>query len=139
MTPRIGSALLCLSLSASGIGAQAPARIDSLALSRKWTEWLFDGQIDSLVAAQPPSERTAQTKESLTQTYNMLTTRGGTELSIVEEKFIKRNGNTQYWRASRYTAFLQEPLVLRWAVNKKWEIIGVGLGPLSSAPPADKP
>jgi len=132
-------ALLCLALSASAISAQSPPAVDSLALSRKWTEWLFEGKIDSLVAAHPAADRTAKTRESLTETYNTLTTRGGTELTLVEEKFIKRNGNTQYWRAGRYSAFLREPLVLRWAVNKQWEIIGIGLGPLSSAPPADKP
>ena len=65
-----------------------------------------------------------------------LTARAGLETEVLEEKFVKRNGNTQYWRTSNYTVF-DEPVLFRWAFNKQGQIVGMGLGPASDAPPID--
>jgi hypothetical protein len=32
-----------------------------------------------------------------------------------------------------------EPLLLRWVIGSKGEILGIGFGPLSQAPPIDPP
>ena len=119
--------------------ASKPMAIDSMALARKWTKWFYDGSVDSLIAAHPAAARTPELKESLDRNYLQLTSVGGAEVSVIEEKFIRRNGNTQYWRTANFTEFKAEPLMLRWAVNKNWEIIGIGLNPASQAPPIDKP
>jgi len=137
-------AALTLIIAASPAAAQTPAAvrpagIDSMALARKWTKWFYDGSVDSLVAAHEAGARTPELKQSLERNYLQLTSIGGAEVGVVEEKFVKRNGNTQYWRTANFTEFKAEPLMLRWAVNKNWEIIGIGLNPASQAPPIDKP
>jgi len=55
---------------------------------------------------------------------------------VVEERFVKRNGQTQYWRTSKYS-LPSEPIMLRWVLNAKGEILGMGLNPASQAPPID--
>ena len=68
----------------------------------------------------------------------MLSVRAGTEVAVLEEKFVMRNQRPQYWRTAKFTNF-PEPILLRWVINPQGEIVGLGLGPLSQAPPIDKP
>lgn len=117
---------------------QGAAAIDSLSLARKWSEWLYKNQLDSLVDAFEPDSRNLETQKSLERTLTQLVSRGGNEVSVVEEKFVKRNGYTQYWRIAKFALYDAEPIVLRWAVNPKWQIIGIGINPLSASPPVDK-
>jgi hypothetical protein len=65
-----------------------------------------------------------------------LAVRAGTETAVLEEKFVKRNGRTQYWRTARFSDF-PEPILLRWVIDAEGKITGLGLGPLSQAPPID--
>jgi hypothetical protein len=65
-----------------------------------------------------------------------LTARAGLESEVLEEKFVRRNGMTQYWRTGTYTVF-EEPVLFRWAFNKQGQIAGMGYGPASQAPPID--
>ena len=145
-TPLLVAAIVCAA-SPSDSAAQQPATpastpaapVDSFALGRKWTQWLYAGQIDSLLAAYEPPQNVAEARQSLERTVQMLIERAGDEVSVIEEKFVRRNSNTQYWRTAKFSNFAAEPLMVRWAVNKRWEIIGIGLNPASQAPPIDKP
>jgi hypothetical protein len=120
--------------------AQAPAGTDSLALARKWTTWLYANQLDSLVAAHPEQSRSPELKSQLAQNRDELRRRAGDEVKLIEERFVKRNGSTQYWRTAQFSnPDVGEPVMVRWAVNKNWQIIGLGVNPLSMAPPVDKP
>jgi hypothetical protein len=136
----LSAGCLVLLVSVTPVGAQTAPKNDSLALGRKWTEWLYKNQIDSLVAAHAPAARTADVAESLRRNLEELQRRGGTEVAVVDERFIKRSGNTQYWRTSRFSnPNVGEPVMIRWVVNTDWQIIGLGINPASAAPPIDKP
>jgi len=132
--------LVLLSASVRPIVAQTPATIDSLALGRKWTAWLYADQLDSLVAAYPSSAQSPSLRASLVQDREELLRRAGTEVKLIDERFIKRNGQTQYWRTAQFSnPSVGEPVMVRWAVNAVWQIIGLGINPASAAPPVDKP
>jgi hypothetical protein len=102
-------------LCAVGATATAQAAPDSLALARQYTQWLYAGMSDSLVAhmsadvATEPDPRAAWMQRS-----QMIADRAGLEMQVVEE------------------------VLVRWVLNAKGEIDGIGLGPLSQAPPTDQ-
>lgn len=120
------------------LALQAPQRPDSLALARQFTVWFYTGQLDSLMAHHPAEARDSTLRQRLAQRFEELTLRAGTETAVIEEKFVMRNGRPQYWRTARFSEF-PEPLLIRWVINEKGEIAGMGMGPLSQAPPIDPP
>ncbi|HEU4699990.1 MAG TPA: hypothetical protein VFS40_12475 [Gemmatimonadales bacterium] len=136
------TSLLALALAgglalAAPLQAQAPAApVDSLALARQLTQWFYHSQWDSLLAHAPADDRpsVAELKERLA----LLTERAGTELWVLEEKFVMRNGRPQYWRTAQFTA-MKDPILLRWVIDPKGQVVGMGLGPASQAPPIDPP
>ena len=114
-------------------------RPDSMALARQFTAWFYTSQFDSLVAHYSPEGRSDTTaRPRLAQQFEQMTVRAGTETEVVEEKFVMRNGRPQYWRTARFSNF-PEPLLIRWVINGRGEIVGMGLSPLSQAPPIDPP
>ncbi len=116
--------------------SQAPKR-DTLALARQFTVWLYTGQVDSLVAHHPAdAQRDTTLRQRIRASVDQLALRAGTETSVIEEKFVKRNGRTQYWRTAKFSDF-GEPLLVRWVLNPDGTIGGIGMGPLSQAPPID--
>ena len=118
--------------------APSPQRPDSLTLARRYTAWFYTGQFDSLVAHHPAEVRDTTLRQRLSQRLEEMTLRAGSETAVIEEKFVMRNGQPQYWRTARFSEF-PEPLLVRWVINDKGEITGMGLGPLSQAPPIDPP
>lgn len=124
-------------------GAAAPAAAqngmpaDSLAYARQITTWFFGGQLDSVHAHMDAEGRARIDLAGMQERLDEMTARAGAEVEVVEEKFVKRNGSTQYWRTSKYSTYTAEPLQLRWAFNPKGEIVGIGFNPLSQAPPID--
>lgn len=127
---------------AGALAVVAPVRaqdapIDSLARARQYTAWLYAGQADSLLAhstgetraqfAEPPGY--GRLSETIAQ-------RAGFELAVMEETWKLRNGSCQYWRTARVSG-MEEPLLLRWVLDREGRIAGIGLGPLSQAPPVD--
>ena len=117
--------------------SQAPKR-DTLALARQFTVWLYTGQVDSLFAHHPAdAQRDTTLRSRIRASVDQLALRAGTETSVIEEKFVKRNGRTQYWRTATFSDFAAEPLLVRWVLNPDGTIGGIGMGPLSQAPPID--
>jgi hypothetical protein len=93
--------------------------------------------VDSLIAHHPASAQSDTTlRRRINAQMEMLTMRAGTETAVIEEKFVKRNGATQYWRTAKFTD-MSEPILLRWVITPEGKIGGLGLGPLSQAPPID--
>ena len=132
---------------ASAQGATAPAATrpappaalpaDSFDLARKYTQWFYNQQVDSLVAHHSPDGRKdADLPARLLNSNKELATRAGKELWVTDERFITRNGQRQYWRTATFSGF-SEPVLVRWVMNAKGEITGLGLGPKSDAPPID--
>lgn len=110
---------------------------DSFDLARKYTKWFYNGEVDSLVAHHSAEGRQdPDIRNRLARSLSELTQRAGKELWVTDERFITRNGKRQYWRTADFTAFT-EPLLVRWVINSTGEIIGMGLGPKSSAPAID--
>jgi hypothetical protein len=111
--------LAALTLALTGFPAQAAAQADtaadSLALARQWTIWFYGGEVDSLVAYYEGDDDPAERRAKYEEFSEMVAERAGFEIEVIEETWKKRNGQTQY----KHT--------------------GVGLGPLSQAPPTDPP
>jgi hypothetical protein len=128
------SALLFSAASLPAQQQQLPA--DSMELGRKYTQWFYTGMADSLLAHMDSASRATMTTERIQQAMLNVATRAGNEVSVVEEKFITRNGARQYWRAAKMD-IMEEPFLIRWVITPKGEIAGVGMGPLSQAPPID--
>lgn len=125
-----------LALAPASLQAQA-ARPDSLALARQYTEWLYTGMGDSLLAHTAPSSREGiPSADWWMERTNLIGTRGGLETEVISEDFRMRNGRPQYWRVARFSD-MQEPLLLRWVIDDNGMIAGIGMGPLSQAPPTD--
>jgi ABC-type sulfate transport system substrate-binding protein len=142
--------LLALALAAAPVAASAqnpapaaarpkPAQLpkDSMELARKYTNWLYMNQSDSLVAHSDSVVR-AQPEQKGTYEQRSLTVaeRAGDEVKVLDEKFITRNGTRQYWRTATFTN-APEPILIRWVMSAKGEILAIGLGPASQAPPVD--
>ena len=115
--------------------AQLPA--DSMELARKYAIWLYTARADSMLAhmdsaskAQPNMMRTIEDGSA------QLAMNAGTEVIVLEEKFITRNGNRQYWRKAQFTN-MTEPFLLRIVMNAKGQMAGMGMSPASQAPPID--
>ncbi len=110
---------------------------DSFDLARKYTQWFYTQQFDSLVAHHAAEGVTSgELGARLAGNYKEMVERAGKEIWVTDERFITRNGQRQYWRTATFTG-LDEPLLVRWVMNAKGEITGLGLGPKSAAPPID--
>ena len=125
-----------LILSGASLEAQQRLPADSMELARKYTQWFYTGMADSLLAHMDSANRPDMTVARIEQAMSNVAARAGNEVSVIEEKFITRNGNRQYWRTAKMD-ILEEPFLLRWVMTPKGEIGGVGMGPLSQAPPID--
>jgi hypothetical protein len=130
------AAVLSLSIS-HDLRAQSPLPNDSLEIGRRYVKWFLTSEVDSLVAHM--SERTLAAlggRDGLTTQMVQVAARAGQTGSVVEERFAWRNGQRQYWHAVN-TTMLGEPLLVRIVIAPNGEMTGLGLGPLSGAPPVD--
>lgn len=143
-----GLALVACAVSAqaqtptSATPASAPARRqplpnDSLELARKFALWTWSNMVDSLMAHSPAADRTPENRQRTSDGIAQMAARLGQEIAVVEERWVRRNGNRQYWRVARFSDFTDEPAVLRIVISPAGELIGMGLNPLSQVPPID--
>ena len=125
-----------LVLSAHALPAQQRLPADSMELGRKFTQWLYTSQADSLLAYWLQDDERPMTSADIERAGLQIASRAGNEVSVIEEKFITRNGARQYWRTAKMD-ILQEPFLLRWVITAEGKIAGIGMGPASQAPPID--
>lgn len=124
---------LAFVLVAAGPARAQDAPVDSLTLARQYTAWLFAGQVDSLLAhGSDPTDA-----PDYGRYVELLSRRAGFEVEVLEETWKLRNGDCQYWRAARVSK-MEEPLLLRWVLDRQGRITGIGMGPLSQAPPVER-
>ncbi len=133
--------LTSLLLLASGTAAQTPGRAplpaDSLARARRIAGFFVHQQADSLYAAMPPDmQQGLGGIDGVTERMVRLTSQIGTEESVVEERWVMRNGQRQYWRFGRYV-MADEPMVLRLVILPDGSLGGMGFNPASQLPPVD--
>ena len=125
-------ALAAASLAPSSARAQAP--VDSLALARQYSLWLYAGEADSLLAHSTEETRNEEgARDRFVQLSKLIADRAGTELEVSEETWKLRNGDCQYWRTSQFSA-VDEPILIRWVLDRQGLIAGFGAGPYSQAP-----
>ncbi len=134
---RAAVAILAALCMASPAAAQQPLPKDSLEIGRKVVGWLMRGPADS-VFAYLDIAFSAQVGgvAGISEQMQTLTTRAGAETSVMEERFAWRNGKRQYWRTMNVEK-LGEPLLVRVVIEPSGLISGLGINPLSMAPPAD--
>ena len=115
--------------------AQLPA--DSMQLGRKYVMWLYTARADSLLAHMDSASKAQPNMARMIEDGSArLAASAGTEEKVLEEKFITRNGNRQYWRKAQFSN-MSEPFLVRIVMNARGEMAGVGMGPASQAPPID--
>jgi len=125
------------STSAAAAGpTMASTATDSLAIARKYTAWFFTGQVDSLWAHQSAEGKKSNTPAELLQTLIDLTGQVGVEDRIIEERFVKRLGKTQYWRTSQFSGG-GEAFMVRMVLTPQGEFAGFGFNTKSQAPAVD--
>lgn len=138
-TPKHALALVAALVLSSGSEAmaQSPLPNDSLEIGRRYARWFLTSQVDSLVAHIPERSLSAiGGRDALMQRMMEVAARAGETQGVVEERFAWRNGQRQYWHAVN-TTLLGEPLLVRIVISPNGEMIGLGLGPMSQAPPVD--
>jgi hypothetical protein len=129
MVLAIGAASLA---PATALAQEAP--VDSLALARQYTEWLYAGEADSLLAHSTEETRTEMgASGDFTRISQMIAERAGFEIEVSEETWKLRSGNCQYWRTAQFSA-MDEPLLIRWVLDPLGRIEGLGAGPFTQAP-----
>lgn len=111
--------------------------VDSLALARQYTTWLYAGEADSLLAHSTDETR-AEMAESgnFTRIGQMIAERAGVELEVSEETWKLRGGACQYWRTAQFSS-MEEPILIRWVLDPQGRIAGLGAGPYTQAPPVE--
>jgi hypothetical protein len=108
-----------------------------LTLGKQYTGWLFNGRADSLLAnATPQAQQGSGGVDGILQQRDRLASRAGNETMVLVEKMTWRRGMPQFWHEAMFDHF-EEPLVVRWVMDDKGAIIGMGLGPKSSTPAVD--
>lgn len=128
-------ALFVASLAPGVARAQAP--VDSLALARQYTMWLYAGEADSLIAHSTDETRNQEgARDGFLQLSKMIADRAGSELEVSEETWKLRNGDCQYWRTAQFSA-VEEPILIRWVLDPQGRIDGYGAGPYMQAPPVE--
>ncbi len=138
-TPKHALALVAALVLSSGSEAmaQSPLPNDSLEIGRRYARWFLTSQVDSLVAHIPERSLSAiGGRDALMQRMMEVAARAGETQGVVEERFAWRNGQRQYWHAVN-TTLLGEPLLVRIVISPNGDMIGLGLGPMSQAPPVD--
>ena len=114
--------------------AQEPTTVDSLALARQYTQWLYNGEADSLVAHSTAEARASfSTVEDWVQRSSTMTEVFGFEVDLIEETWKLRNGRCEYWRTASFSN-LAERVLLRWVLNAQGKIHGANIGPASHPP-----
>jgi hypothetical protein len=109
---------------------------DEMELGRKYTQWFYTAQFDSLYAHMSEDSRKEMGSASaMAEGLDQLTAQAGEETSVVSEKVVMRKGNPQYWRTANFS-MMGEPLIIRWVIVNG-EIWGIGMNPASQAPPID--
>lgn len=110
---------------------------DSLAFARQLTTWFYAGEVDSLYAHSDSGMQANFPKEQWAQATTQWLTRAGSELTLLEERWVKRNGHRQYWRVMNVSGYADGAVMLRFVLEPGKRVAGVGMNPANQAPPVD--
>ncbi len=105
--------VLCRWIMAAAIMVAAPLSAQAadsaqLELGRRYTQWLYEGQTDSLWAKFSPEMREAiPTAQALAELRQQITAQVGTETEVVQERIMDpapEPGLTVYVRSARFSS-----------------------------------
>lgn len=146
MRKSLWSLILAITFAAPLTAQAAPAKVppppkldyDSLAFGRQLTQWFLYAEIDSLWAHSDTSLKNAfgGNKEVWADNIAQFAMQLGQESALVEERWVQRLGNRQYWRMMKLTE-QGEPIALRWVLRPGKLTSGYGINPISQLPPVD--
>lgn len=111
---------------------------DSMEVGRKYIEWWFGAEVDSLRAAMTDEMRERWTEELTLERMDLVAENAGFPTEILEEKYVMRNGMPQYWQTMEVDVF-DEPFMIRFVITPEGKIGGIGINPASAAPETDPP
>ncbi len=116
--PLILAAVAAFALAAPASAHSAPApRDDSLALGRKYVQWVYENQVDSLWSRLDERLRgMIGTKESLAKDNDDLTISFGAETAVVGETAAASEGNLVYTREVKFESRPEESMVWRFTI-----------------------
>jgi opacity protein-like surface antigen len=116
--PLILAAVAALALAAPASAQSAPVtRDDSLALGRKYVQWIYEDQADSLWARVDERLRGMMgSKEALSRDNVGLIVSFGAETEVVGETVSARDGNLVYTREVRFESRPEESRVWTFVI-----------------------
>ncbi|HEX6369573.1 MAG TPA: hypothetical protein VF006_11705 [Longimicrobium sp.] len=92
---------------AAPLQAQAPADTTQFELGRRYTQWLYQGQADSLWGKFSPEMRqVVPSAQALAELRGQIQTQAGTETEVVSERILDPSpqpGLTVYVRTARFS------------------------------------
>ncbi len=133
-------AILLLLAPTAGLAQEEAPHLppDSMEIGRKYTDWFFNAEVDSLRASMTEEMQEQWTVDVTLERMDMVAENVGFPTKIVEEKYVMRNGMPQFWYTAEFDSF-DEPVMIRWVITPEGKIAGVGINPASQAPPTDPP
>ena len=134
-------ALLALLLAPAGAFAQDEAPHlppDSMELGRQYIEWWFGAEVDSLRAVMTEEMQGRWSEDLTLERMDMVAEQIGFPTDVVEEKYMMRNGEPQFWYTAEFDN-APEPFMVRFVITPEGKISGIGLNPASMAPETDEP
>jgi len=116
---------------------QARLPADSMEIGQQYTKWFLAYEADSLWSRMTPEmqERNGDI-DHLIELMDQVALQVGTEVEVLEERYVTRNGKPQFWHTGRFSE-LAEPIQIRWVIEPDGRISGAGVNPASQAPAID--
>ena len=128
------AAVLAVVLAAPAAAQSMPqTRDDSLNVGRKYVQWVYDAQLDSLWDRFDERMRQALgTKDGLQQQIDQIGINFGGEIEVLAETVEAKDGNLVYTREVKFDARPEEPAVWMFAIAPDGMIKGAGMRPKSA-------
>jgi hypothetical protein len=113
-----------------------PPTTDLVVAGRKLTDWILINQLDSVVAHLGPNVNADTTRAELSRLVEEIAIHGGSQVKVIDEKVVRRNGRYQYWRTAEFET-APSAVLLRIVVTPDGKYSGHGIGLANNAPPID--
>ena len=130
----------------TALAAQTPAAApDTTAQTAKFTalgktyiRWMMAGRADSLATGFDPSTLEQMGgAAALRENMDKLSERAGSQTTVIADYMTRRNSYPQFWHEANFSG-MDEPVVIRFVLDKEGKIIGTGVGPKSRTPAIDQ-
>lgn len=123
------AAVAAVMLAAPAVAQSAPVtRDDSLAVGRKYVQWVYEFQVDSLWNAfEERLHGVLGSKDRLQEELDRIALNFGVETAVIEETVTAADGNLVYTREVMFEARPEEPAVWRLAVGPDGALKGASV------------